>query len=253
MQKNFIRTSLINHFYQERQTLKNINLNIDQGDIVVMLGSSGSGKSTLLNCLNLLTRPISGQYQIGDLSFDFSSGSQFKPSASQLQSLRKRVGKVFQSFNLWPHLTVEKNLSLAPIQVLKKEKNEVEAKAHAVLAKVGLADKLKAYPHELSGGQQQRVAIGRALMMEPDVLLFDEPTSALDPENVKEVLKVMQSLAEDGITMLVATHEIGFAKNVATHALFLEQGQILEQGLAKDILNKPETERLRCFLDTVCY
>lgn len=236
--------------YADQYVLDGIDLTIQPGEIYVLLGSSGSGKSTLLKCLNLLETPSEGQLDINGLSFNFSK-KDISLSSKETLALRKKVGMIFQNFNLWPHLTVEENLMLAPIEVLKEDKKEIQVKAHQILKKVGLFEKAKTYPSQLSGGQQQRVAIARALMMEPDILLFDEPTSALDPENVKEVLKVMQSLAEEGTTMVIATHEIGFAKNVASHALFLEKGKIIEQGKATEILTQPKTERLKNFLSAV--
>lgn len=237
--------------YGDHVVLDGIDLEIQQGEIYALLGASGSGKSTLLKCLNLLEIPTAGTLGIQGLQFDFAKPGSI--SSKDILALRQKVGMVFQNFNLWPHLTVEENLMLAPLQVLRQKKAAVKEQAKQLLNKVGLSEKATTYPHKLSGGQQQRVAIARALMMKPEVLLFDEPTSALDPENVKEVLNVMQALAEEGTTMLVATHEIGFAKNVATHAVFLERGKIVEQGIAKQILTNPKTDRLRSFLDAVCH
>jgi ABC-type polar amino acid transport system ATPase subunit len=246
---NNIKIQHLKKAYGDHIVLDGIDLAVNKGEIVALLGASGSGKSTLLKCLNLLETPTSGHVQIHELNFNFNS--QKKICLKDTLALRKKVGMVFQNFNLWPHLTVEENLILAPIEVLQHKKSEAIKQAHQLLKKVGLSEKANFYPHKLSGGQQQRVAIARALMMRPDVLLFDEPTSALDPENVKEVLNVMQALAEEGTTMLVATHEIGFAKNVASHAIFLEAGKIIEQGAAKEILTNPKSERLRSFLDAV--
>ena len=237
--------------YGDHIVLDGVDLAVQRGEIYALLGASGSGKSTLLKCLNLLEMPTAGLLTIQGLQVDFAKPHAI--SSKAIIELRKKVGMVFQSFNLWPHLTVEQNLMLAPLQVLKQKKIDVKNQAKQLLDKIGLSEKAGVYPHKLSGGQQQRVAIARALMMKPEVLLFDEPTSALDPENVKEVLSVMQALAEEGTTMLVATHEIGFAKNVATHAIFLEKGKIVEQGVAKQILTNPNTDRLRCFLDAVYY
>ncbi len=254
MESAYISIQGLKKAYGSHVVLDDIHLNVKRGEIQVLLGVSGSGKSTLLRCLNLLEIPSAGQIQIDEFLFNFG-GTRFSihKQSKAILALRKKVGMVFQSFNLWPHLTVEKNLILAPRQVLHTSKQEAEDKAEALLAKVGLREKKFAYPSQLSGGQQQRVAIARALMMEPEVLLFDEPTSALDPENVKEVLKVMQALAEEGTTMLIATHEIGFAKEVASHALFLEQGKIVEEGEAKAMLNQPKTPRLQAFMDAVYY
>lgn len=234
--------------YGDNIVLDHIDLQAGQGEIYAILGASGSGKSTLLKCLNLLEVPSAGKLNIDDLKFDFT---QSKISDEDTLALRKRVGIVFQNFNLWPHLTVEENLILAPIQVLKTKKVDAKDTAKKLLKRVGLAEKATVYPQKLSGGQQQRIAIARALMMKPEVLLFDEPTSALDPENVKEVLQIMKDLAQEGTTILVATHEIGFAKNVATHAIFLEKGKIVEQGDVQQILTKPTTERLQDFLKAV--
>jgi ABC-type polar amino acid transport system ATPase subunit len=246
---NTITIKNLQKTYGEHVVLDGIDLEIQKGQIYALLGASGSGKSTLLKCLNLLETPTAGTLNIHGLKFDFAAAENITPK--DILTLRKKVGMVFQNFNLWPHLTVEENLMLAPMQVLKQNKDVAQKHAEKLLKKVGLSEKATTYPHKLSGGQQQRVAIARALMMKPDVLLFDEPTSALDPENVKEVLKVMQALAEEGTTMLVASHEIGFAKNVATHALFLENGKIIEHGVAKVILTNPKTDRLRSFLDAV--
>lgn len=234
--------------YGDHIVLDHIDLQASKGEIYAILGASGSGKSTLLKCLNLLEIPSAGKLNIHGLKFDFAKST---ISAEDTLALRKRVGMVFQNFNLWPHLTVEENLILAPTQVLKRKKADAKETAKKLLKRVGLAEKAAIYPQKLSGGQQQRIAIARALMMKPEILLFDEPTSALDPENVKEVLQIMKDLAQDGTTILVATHEIGFARNVATHAIFLEKGKIVEQGEAQRILTKPNTERLQDFLNAV--
>ena len=233
--------------------LEDIDLTIAQGAIHVLIGASGSGKSTLLKCLNLLELPSAGEIKINQFYFNFSAASSNKVQLKQCTALRKKVGMVFQSFNLWPHLNVKQNLMLAPLKISHKSRAEIEEQALKILTKIGLANKIDAYPGQLSGGQQQRIAIARALMMDPEVLLFDEPTSALDPENVQEVLKTMQALAEEGITMLIATHEIAFAKKLAHRVHFLDQGKIIEQGAAKTLLDTPATERLRCFLQAVCH
>jgi ABC-type polar amino acid transport system ATPase subunit len=239
----------LNKTFGHNPVLKNLSLSTEAGNVVVLLGSSGSGKSTLLRCINQLETPEAGQIDVAGLSFQFGQ----KPIASaQLLKLRSHVGMVFQQFNLWPHRTLLQNLIEAPIKVLKLSKKEAIAQAQALLATVGLSDKANAHPVSLSGGQQQRAAIARALMMKPTLMLFDEPTSALDPENVNEVLSVMVNLAKSGMTMLIATHEIGFAKKVATHAVFLEKGSILESGTA-DILLNPKTERFRRFLTALAH
>jgi len=229
--------------------LDNVSISAVRGSVLALLGSSGSGKSTLLKCINLLEKPDSGAIEIDGVVLDYSKSVAAKTAIQ----LRKQVGMVFQQFNLWPHLTVLQNLILAPTCVLKKKKAEIVSQAEMLLAKIGMLDKAYEYPLQLSGGQQQRVAIARALMMNPEIMLFDEPTSALDPELKNEVLKVMQNLASEGMTMLIATHEIGFAKEVASHAIFLEQGQVGESGAAKDMLNNPKTERLQQFLESVNY
>lgn len=226
--------------------LDDVSISTAKGSVLALLGTSGSGKSTLLKCINLLEKPDSGTIEIDGMNLDYSQ-------PKMTTKLRKQIGMVFQQFNLWPHLTVLQNLILAPIAVLKKKKAAVILQAERLLAKIGMLDKAYAYPLQLSGGQQQRVAIARALMMNPEIMLFDEPTSALDPELKNEVLKVMQTLASEGMTMLIATHEIGFAKEVASHALFLEQGQVGESGTVKEMLNNPKTERLQQFLESVNY
>lgn len=237
--------------FAEQPVLRDINFTAKQGDVIVLLGSSGSGKSTLLRCLNLLETPDKGVIQIDDLKFNYGVNNVIAPSVKDIIKLRTRVGMVFQQFNLWPHMTVLENLLEAPIHVLKQSKAEALHDAEVLLNKVGMLVKKDVYPAQLSGGQQQRVAIARALMMKPEVMLFDEPTSALDPEMVGEVLKVMQALAAEGMTMIIATHEIGFAREVASLAIFLEHGTILEQGSAKTILTTPTTERLKQFLQSV--
>lgn len=235
--------------------LQGINFTAQKGNVIALLGSSGSGKSTLLRCINLLETPNNGQLQLGEHLLHFSSdlqGRAIAPKAKLITQLRQDVGMVFQQFNLWAHMTVLQNLIEAPIHVLKKPKSEAIAEAQQLLEKVGLANKKEQYPSQLSGGQQQRAAIARALMMHPKVMLFDEPTSALDPEMVGEVLRVMQQLAQQGgMTMLVATHEISFAREVASHVMFLEKGKIIEFGLAQELFNQPKTERFKKFLASV--
>ncbi len=232
------------------EVLKGVSLSALNGDVIAMIGSSGSGKSTLLRCINLLETPDAGQVHVGgELIRMVKTRHGARPAdAKQVDRIRTRLGMVFQSFNLWSHMTVLENVIEAPVHVLRQPKAEAVARAEALLAKVGIADKRSHYPAHLSGGQQQRAAIARALAMEPQVMLFDEPTSALDPELVGEVLKVMRDLAEEGRTMLIVTHEIGFAREVSTSTVFLHQGRIEEQGPPKAIFGNPRSERLRQFL-----
>ena len=231
--------------------LQGISFSANVGDVIAVLGSSGSGKSTLLRCINMLTVPDSGSLQIDEQRFVFQPNKPPPLSNAALTKLRSKIGMVFQQFNLWPHKTVLDNLIEAPIYVLKEERKSAIARAEVLLNKVGLADRRDHYPNQLSGGQQQRAAIARALMMKPEIMLFDEPTSALDPEMVGEVLTVMQNLASEGMTMLVATHELGFARNVANKALFLDQGQLIEEGTTKEMFAEPKTERFASFLRAV--
>ena len=227
--------------------LNGVSLTAETGQVLVLLGSSGSGKSTLLRCVNQLETPDAGRMQVDGLQFEFGG----KPASRQdLLALRSQVGMVFQQFNLWPHRTILQNLIEAPVKVLKQPKTQVVAEAQALLKTMGLADKADAYPMSLSGGQQQRAAIARALMMKPKLMLFDEPTSALDPENISEVLNTIQTLSQSGMTMLIATHEIGFAQKAATRVVFLEKGKILEAGTV-ECLSKPKTERLQQFLNAM--
>lgn len=237
--------------FGEDPILRSVSFTANKGDVIALMGSSGAGKSTLLRCINLLTLPDHGTIQIDHQVLTFNKERPSKLPQKTVIQLRIKIGMVFQEFNLWAHKTVLENLIEAPIHVLKKQKAKAIAQADQLLEKVGLSHRRNQYPRQLSGGQQQRAAIARALMMEPEIMLFDEPTSALDPEMVAEVLNVMQSLALDGMTMLVSTHEINFARNVATHALFLEQGTIIEQGIAKEMFNDPQTERFKQFLKAV--
>jgi ABC-type polar amino acid transport system ATPase subunit len=232
--------------YGKKTVLKDINLKVAQGEVVVFIGKSGSGKSTLLRCINQLELPNEGKITINKFAFDFAK--QVCNSDRNLMELRKDVGMVFQQFNLWSHLTVLNNLIVAPINVLKIKKSQAIAQAHQLLNLVALSEKANAYPATLSGGQQQRVAIARALMMQPEIVLFDEPTSALDPEMINEVLQVISKLAKSGMTLLIATHEIDFARQIATQVHFLEGGQLHESGTA-DILSHPKTPRLKQFLN----
>ncbi len=225
------------------EVLKGINTEIDKGDVICVIGPSGSGKSTFLRCLNMLERPTGGQ-----IIFE---GDDLTDKKVDLDLHRQKMGMVFQQFNLFPHMTVMKNLIVAPMMLKKVPEEKAKAKALELLGKVGLADRAESYPNQLSGGQKQRVAIVRALCMEPDVMLFDEPTSALDPEMVGEVLDVMKKLAAAGMTMVVVTHEMGFAREVSNRVLFLDDGVILEEGTPDEIFNHPKNERLRSFLAKV--
>ena len=232
------------------EVLKGVSLTASNGDVIAMMGSSGSGKSTLLRCINLLETPDSGEvYVDGELIRMTRTRHGTRPADhKQVDRIRTKLAMVFQSFNLWSHMTVLENVIEAPVHVLKKPKAEAIERAGALLAKVGIADKRDHYPAHLSGGQQQRAAIARALAMEPELMLFDEPTSALDPELVGEVLRVMRDLAQEGRTMLIVTHEIGFAREVSSRTVFLHQGRIEEEGAPKDIFGNPRSERLRQFL-----
>ncbi|MBF6625700.1 amino acid ABC transporter ATP-binding protein [Aerococcaceae bacterium zg-BR9] len=241
----------VNHLkksYGELNVLKGIDLQINQGEVVALIGPSGSGKSTLIRCLNLMEIPTSGDVFFKDVLLNDT-----KINEDKINQLRQSIGMVFQHFNLFPHLTVEENITLAPIKLNKLSETQAKEKAAVLLDKVGLLDKKDVYPAKLSGGQKQRVAIARALAMEPEVMLFDEPTSALDPEMVKEVLMVIQSLAVDGMTIVIVTHEMNFAKRVASRVLFLADGHIVEQGTADQIFNAPQHERTKQFLDQINY
>ena len=229
--------------YGDLLVLQGINGQIHRGEVVAIIGSSGCGKSTLLRCFNRLETVSGGQLIVNDI--DLSAANL---SAKSLQQLRAKVGMVFQQFNLYPHMSVLENLTLSPRKVLRLATSEAEERARVYLAKVGLAEKAAAYPDQLSGGQKQRVAIARSLCMEPDILLFDEPTSALDPELVGEVLQVMRTLAEDGMTMAVVTHEMQFAREVASRVMFLNQGVVEETGAPHEVLRNPLSDRLRAFL-----
>jgi arginine/ornithine transport system ATP-binding protein len=237
--------------FGDREVLRGVSLTARPGDVVALIGSSGSGKSTLLRCLNLLEQPHEGRFSLGDETLNLvrdRDGSLRALDAAQLQRWRTRLAFVFQSFNLWQHRTALENVTEAPIHVLGRPKDEAIARAEQLLARVGLSHRQHVYPAQLSGGEQQRVAIARALAMDPEVMLFDEPTSALDPELVGEVLRVMRELAQEGRTMLVVTHEMEFAREVASHAIFLHQGVIEEQGPPKEVLVRPRSERLAQFL-----
>jgi octopine/nopaline transport system ATP-binding protein len=233
------------------EVLKGISLSARDGDVIAMIGSSGSGKSTFLRCINLLEMPDSGRvYVAGELikMRTAKTGQALPADTKQVDRIRAELAMVFQSFNLWSHMTVLENVIEAPIHVLKLSRAEAIARAEALLAKVGIAEKRGYYPSHLSGGQQQRAAIARALAMQPKVMLFDEPTSALDPELVGEVLRVMRQLAVEGTTMIVVTHEMSFAREVASHVVFLHQGRIEEEGAPADVFGNPKSDRCRQFL-----
>ncbi|MGB9903178.1 MAG: amino acid ABC transporter ATP-binding protein [Desulfotomaculales bacterium] len=225
------------------EVLKNVSLRVAEGEVVCIIGPSGSGKSTLLRCLNFLEVPTSGEVII--------DGSPLGDKDTNINEVRQKVGMVFQLFNLFPHKTALENVSMGPLKVKRLPKREAEEIGRLLLAKVGLSDKADAYPHQLSGGQQQRVAIARALAMQPKVMLFDEPTSALDPEMVGEVLNVMKELAREGMTMVVVTHEMGFAREVGDRVVFLDEGKIIEENRPEELFSSPREERTRAFLSKI--
>ena len=238
-----IKVENLRKSFQGMEVLKDVSITINKGDVVCVIGPSGSGKSTFLRCLNMLEKPTSGK-----IIFD---GEDLAAPKANLNLHRQKMGMVFQQFNLFPHMTVLENLTCAPMMLKKVPKEEAEAKALDLLGRVGLADRANSYPNKLSGGQKQRVAIVRALCMDPDVMLFDEPTSALDPEMVGEVLDVMKTLAKKGLTMVVVTHEMGFAREVSNRVLFLDDGVIAEEGTPDEIFGNPQCERLQSFLAKV--
>ena len=225
------------------KVLKNISTTINKGEIISIIGPSGSGKSTFLRCINKLEEPTEGHIYIDDMDL--------MDKNTDINKIRERVGMVFQHFNLFPHMTVLENLILSPTIVKKETKEKAEKYALYLLQKVGLSDKANSYPNQLSGGQKQRIAIARALAMKPEVILFDEPTSALDPEMIKEVLDVMRDLAKEGMTMLIVTHEMGFARNVGNRILFMDNGEIIEDCSPKDFFENPTNERIKDFLNKV--
>lgn len=233
----------LHKYFDKLEVLKGIDEHIEQGENVVVIGPSGSGKSTFLRCLNLLEIPTKGEIYIDDECIT--------AKGANVNKIREKMGMVFQQFNLFPHLRIMDNITLAPMKVKGLKKDEAEEKAIALLKKVGLEEKAQSYPAQLSGGQQQRVAIARALAMDPEIMLFDEPTSALDPEMVGEVLAVMKDLALAGMTMVVVTHEMGFAREVGTRVLFMDQGVILEQAPPREFFENPQHERTRTFLSKV--
>ena len=238
-----IKVDNLKKSFGEVEVLKGISTEIKKGDVVVVIGPSGSGKSTFLRTLNLLEEPTDGT-----ICFE---GTDITDPKVNINVHRQKMGMVFQQFNLFPHMTILKNMTIAPMKLLKKSKEESEAKAMELLKKVGLDDRANSYPSQLSGGQKQRIAIVRALCMEPDVMLFDEPTSALDPEMVGEVLQVMKNLADDGMTMVIVTHEMGFAREVANRVLFIDEGKIQEENTPEEFFANPKNPRLREFLSKV--
>jgi polar amino acid transport system ATP-binding protein len=251
MPEAMVKLAGIHKRFGELKVLRGVDLEVAKGEVVCILGPSGSGKSTLLRCVNLLEPPEDGEIFLEGHDICKGPNSGTGEQSWELDFVRQRVGMVFQQFNLFPHKTVLDNVTLAPRQVLGKGRAECEEKGRALLERVGLSDKLNQYPERLSGGQQQRVAIARALAMEPHVMLFDEVTSALDPELVKEVLDTMRELAEEGMTMLVVTHEMGFAREVGDQVVFMDGGVIVEQGRPADVLDNPREERTKKFLGLV--
>jgi arginine/ornithine transport system ATP-binding protein len=246
-----LRVEGLHKRFGQVEVLKGVDLSANAGDVIAIIGSSGSGKSTLLRCINLLEQPHAGRIVVAGETLRLKAaknGELHAEDAAQLQRLRAKLAMVFQHFNLWSHMTALENVIEAPIRVLGVARDEAIARAEALLQRVGVAHRKALFPSQLSGGEQQRVAIARALAMAPEVMLFDEPTSALDPELVGEVLKVMRDLAAEGRTMIVVTHEMGFAREVASHLVFLHQGRIEEQGPPREVLAAPKSERLRGFL-----
>ena len=242
MKDNLITVKNLKKYYLGGtvKALNDVSIDFEKGKVVVIIGPSGSGKSTLLRSLNLLEEPTEGTIHLEGI--DITSGK------TDINLMRRKMGMVFQQFNLFPHLTILRNLTIAPMKLLKMSKEEAEEKARVLLKRVGLEDRAEAYPAQLSGGQKQRIAIVRALMMNPEVMLFDEPTSALDPEMVGEVLDVMKELAAEGMTMIVVTHEMGFAREVADRVVFMDEGQLVEDGTPDDIFRNAKSERLKSFL-----
>ena len=238
-----IITKKLQKSFHGNQILKGIDIHIEQGEKVVIVGPSGSGKSTFLRCLNLLETTTGGEV--------WFEGNNITGKECNINKLRQKMGMVFQQFNLFPHLTVKENITLAPIKLGLMSKEEADKKAEELLVRVGLPDKAEQYPKQLSGGQKQRIAIARALAMNPEVMLFDEPTSALDPEMVGEVLTLMKELADEGMTMVVVTHEMGFAREVATRVIFMDEGQIKEENTPEEFFANPKDERLKEFLSKV--
>ena len=240
---SIIKSVDVKKWYGDFQALKGISMDVAEGEVLVIAGPSGSGKSTFIRCINRLE-----QHQDGQI---FVDGIELTNDLKNIEAIRSEVGMVFQSFNLFPHLTVLQNITLAPIWVRKKSKTEAEEKAMELLERVGIPEQADKFPGQLSGGQQQRVAIARALAMEPKIMLFDEPTSALDPEMIKEVLDVMKELAKSGMTMIVVTHEMGFAKEVADEVIFMDEGMIVEKAATKEFFANPKSDRTKLFLSQI--
>lgn len=238
-----INVKKLNKYFGDLHVLKDIDFNVSESEVVVLIGASGSGKSTMLRCLNYLEMKTSGEI--------FLKGEEIDPKKNNLNNVRQQVGMVFQHFNLFPHKSVLENVMEAPIQVKKISKSQARKDGNDLLKKVGLEDKADVYPSRLSGGQKQRVAIARALAMKPEIMLFDEPTSALDPELVGEVLQTMKDLAQEGMTMVVVTHEMGFAREVADRVVYMHDGRIVETGAPKDIFENPKEERTQAFLSSI--
>ena len=238
-----IKLQNVNKYFGSSHVIKNINLNVEEGEKLVIIGPSGSGKSTLIRCINMIEEPTSGEIVV--------DGIEVTKNKSLVSKVRQDTAMVFQQFNLYPHMTVLENLTIAPIKVQKVSKSEAEKSAYNYLEKVGLSDKANSYPSQLSGGQQQRVAIARALNMHPRIILFDEPTSALDPEMVQEVLDVMINLSKENITMIVVTHEMGFAKQVADRVIFMDGGEIIEEGSPEHFFECPSHERTKSFISKI--
>ena len=241
--KTIISVKNLRKNYGKNEVLKDINVDIHEGEVVCVIGPSGSGKSTFLRCLNKLEVSTSGSIVVNETDIN--------DPKTDIDRFRENIGMVFQHFNLFPHKTVEENIMLAPVTLKKMNKDEAKEKAHTLLQRVGLEDKADQYPNQLSGGQKQRVAIARALAMNPDIMLFDEPTSALDPEMVGEVLKVMKELAQEGMTMVVVTHEMGFAREVSDRVIFMDGGYIVEEGTPDEVINHPKQPRTINFLNQV--
>ena len=251
--KPLLKIRELNKSFGDLHVLKNVALDVHQGEVVSIIGASGSGKSTFLRCLNIMEMPQSGFMDFSDFSFDFREGARARPDQFQLQQLRQQIGMVFQNYHLWPHMTVLENVIEAPMRVKSLSRSEAIETAEALLNRVGLFEKRHQYPARLSGGQQQRVAIARALAMKPKMMLFDEATSALDPELVGEVLALIATLAEEGMTMLLVTHEVAFAREVSSRVLFFDQGTMAVDGPPQEVLMNPDNPRLRQFLSRILH
>ncbi|MGH2774700.1 MAG: amino acid ABC transporter ATP-binding protein [Actinomycetota bacterium] len=249
MATDVITIERLDKHFGQLQVLKDVSLTIKSGEVVVLFGRSGSGKSTLLRCINFLEEPTSGMIQVGDIRMEV--GPALRVRREKIRKIRERCGMVFQEFNLFPHLSVLENVMEAPCTVKGESRESASKRAMKLLEGVGLAEKAEEYPIRLSGGQKQRVAIARALAMEPDIMMFDEPTSALDPELIGEVLAAMRDLARNGMTMIVVTHEMGFAREVANRMVFMHEGQIVEEGPPSKIIGSPADERTKRFLEAV--